>query len=273
MHRLAGAARTSSRSLPALARAGAASRVVGLLATHADWDHLLGPLRVPRARRSACARDDRARGCAPSRAPPSASCATSTTSTTSSARRRSRSAGVAGAAGARAAASSATQRARAAPGRRATPPTAWRSGSPWARRARRAATTSRRSRSRWLSEGGSRDAYLATLDAARAAGRAGGARRARPRRAARRRARARRSCARTADTSRACRTVEAAAGAADRRAEEDPRGERGAGGVDRSRRPTWSSSGPASSAPRWRITRLVTERASCWSTGRGPLRA
>ena len=38
--------------LPAIA-AQAGFNVVGVLATHADWDHLLGALRVPRARRSA----------------------------------------------------------------------------------------------------------------------------------------------------------------------------------------------------------------------------
>ena len=59
--------------------------VSGLLATHGDWDHLLGRDAFP-GRRSGAARST-AHGWPPSRAPRSASCASSTRSTTSTGRR------------------------------------------------------------------------------------------------------------------------------------------------------------------------------------------
>ena len=100
--------------------------VCGLLATHGDWDHLLGRLAFPEAR--SASGEHRAAARARPRRRPSASCATSTRSTTSTTARRWRSAG-SSAAGAR----------RLRLGRRAsssstrptaTRPTGWRSGSP-----------------------------------------------------------------------------------------------------------------------------------------------
>ena len=60
-------------------------RVVGLLATHADWDHLLGRFAFPDGAARRAARRPRAPARRARRAR-SASCASSTTSTTSSAR-------------------------------------------------------------------------------------------------------------------------------------------------------------------------------------------
>ena len=115
--RLAGASRTSSRRCRRCS-SRRASRLSGLLATHGDWDHLLGRARVPGGGARLRARRPR-RGCAPSRAPPSASCATFD----ERALRRARRAAVArpgpGAAGARASCELGRARARAAPGRRA----------------------------------------------------------------------------------------------------------------------------------------------------------
>ena len=65
----------------------------GLLATHGDWDHLLGRLAFPGARARG-RRDDRGAAARATPAGRSGSCATSTSATTSSARRRSRSARV-----------------------------------------------------------------------------------------------------------------------------------------------------------------------------------
>ena len=206
-------------------RAGAASRVVGLLATHADWDHLLGRYAFPEAPLGV-RRDDRGAAARRARRARSASCATSTRSTTSSARgrcrcrrrRRCR---------CRAAARSATQRARAAPGRR-----------PHRRRDGDLDPVGARARVRRLPLAG-RDpvavaraarasAYLATLDRLEPLVEAAehvvpghgapldaGARGGDPARGPRR-------------TSRALRATRtrAAARAADRRAEQDPRGER-----------------------------------------------
>ena len=67
--------------LPAVAEQ-AGFRVVGLLATHADWDHLLGRYAFPEAPLGVASRPRC--GCATSPATPSASCASSTRRTTSS---------------------------------------------------------------------------------------------------------------------------------------------------------------------------------------------
>ena len=130
--------------LPSIAEQ-ARFRVVGLLVTHADWDHVLGRYAFPDAplgrRRADRARLQRRAGRARS-----ACCATSTRRTTSSARGRSalpepQALPVPGRCGIGDAG------ARAAPAPTATPPTAWRSGSR-GRACWCAATTSRRSRSR-----------------------------------------------------------------------------------------------------------------------------
>ena len=129
--------------LPAIAEQ-AGFPVVGVLATHADWDHLLGALRVPGGA-AGLRGDDRGAADRAGPARPSASCATSTTSSTSSARRRCRCRAprrcrCPATAGSASASSSCTPPT-------ATPRTGWRSGS----RGRACwwpATTSRRSRSR-----------------------------------------------------------------------------------------------------------------------------
>ena len=183
-HRLAGPARRA-RDPARGARAGGLRRSRGLLATHADWDHLLGRLAFAGRPRSASPRRP-PRASPPSRAPPRASCARSTTSSTSTARRRCRSARC------RRCRCPATARS-ATPSSSctrptATPPTGWRSGSGWARVLVCGDYLSP-VEIPWISEGGSRDAYLATLRRLEPLVERGRARRAGPRRGARRRAR------------------------------------------------------------------------------------
>ena len=145
--------------LPSIAEQ-ARFRVVGLMVTHADWDHVLGRYAFPDAplgvgESTAQRLRDRA-------GPRAARAARLRRGELHRAPRAARAAGAAGAAGARGTARSAT-RSSSCTRPTATPPTAWRSGS--------------RGRSvlvcgdylspveiPMLSPGGSREAYLATLD-------------------------------------------------------------------------------------------------------------